>query len=129
MVRPRRYGLAKLESNGYWAGTGTMKSRLHDEAMAQVYAGDPDLALATLNEILADGSQAELLIMLRQMTQAFGGMQAVAEQARLNPTQLYRTLSPKGNPSLASLLAILKAMGLRLAVMPLANAAAPVRMG
>ncbi|AMG47204.1 MULTISPECIES: DNA-binding protein [Achromobacter] len=106
-----------------------MKSRLHDEAMAQVYAGDRDLALATLNEILADGSQAELLIVLRQMTQAFGGMQAVAEQARLNPTQLYRTLSPKGNPSLASLLAILKAMGLRLAVMPLANAAAPVRMG
>ena len=118
MVRPRRYGLAKLEPNSDWAETGTMKSRLHDEAMAQVYAGDRQLALATLNEILADGSQAELLIVLRQMTQAW-----------LNPTQLYRTLSPKGNPSLASLLAILKAMGLRLAVMPLANAAAPVRMG
>lgn len=106
-----------------------MRSKPHDEAMVEVYRNDPALALETINSILADGDQGELLVVLRQMTQAFGGMQAVAEQARLNPTQLYRTLSPKGNPSLASLLAILKAMGLRLAVMPLANAAAPVRMG
>lgn len=97
--------------------------------MVEVYRSDSALALETVNSILADGDQGELLVVLRQMTQAFGGMQAVAEQARLNPTQLHRTLSPKGNPSLASLLAILKAMGLRLAVMPLADAAAPVRMG
>jgi DNA-binding phage protein len=63
-----------------------------------------------------------LLIVLRQMAQAFGGVQAVAEQAHLNPTQLYCTLSPKGNPALSSLSAILKAMGLRLAVQPLASA-------
>ncbi|MCG2604439.1 helix-turn-helix domain-containing transcriptional regulator [Achromobacter insuavis] len=97
--------------------------------MVEVYRSDPALALETVNSILADGDQGELLVVLRQMTQAFGGMQAVAEQARLNPTQLYRTLSSKGNPSLASLLAILRAMGLRLAVVPLADAGAPVRMG
>ncbi|WP_373824124.1 helix-turn-helix domain-containing transcriptional regulator [Achromobacter insuavis] len=96
--------------------------------MVEVYRSDPALALETVNSILADGDQGELLVVLRQMTQAFGGMQAVAEQARLNPTQLYRTLSSKGNPSLASLLAILRAMGLRLAVVPLADAGAPVRM-
>jgi DNA-binding phage protein len=50
-------------------------------------------------------------------------VQAVAEQARLNPTQLYRTLSPKGNPALSSLAAILKAMGLRLAVQPIGSSA------
>jgi len=50
------------------------------------------------------------------MTKAFGGMQTVAEKARLNPTQLYRTLSEQGNPELRSLSAILKSMGLRLAV-------------
>ena len=50
---------------------------------------------------------------------ATGAVQAVAEQAHLNPTQLYRTLSPKGNPALSSLSAILKAMGMRLAVQPL----------
>jgi probable addiction module antidote protein len=102
-----------------------MRSRRHDDAMAELYHSDPELALAVINDILADGDQAELLIVLRQMAQAFGGVQAVAEQAHLNPTQLYRTLSPKGNPALSSLSAILKAMGLRLAVTPL-NSAGPV---
>ncbi len=96
-----------------------MRSRSHDEAMADLYRSDPALALETINQILEDGDQAELLIVLRQLAEAFGGVQAVAEQAQLNPTQLYRTLSPKGNPALSSLTAILKAMGLRLAVQPL----------
>lgn len=97
-----------------------MRSRTHDEAMAELYHSDPGLALDVINGILEDGDQAELLIVLRQLAQAFGGVQAVAEQAHLNPTQLYRTLSPKGNPALNSLTAILKTMGLRLAVQPLA---------
>jgi probable addiction module antidote protein len=93
--------------------------------MAELYRGDPVFALEVINAILEDGDQAELLVVLRQMAQAFGGVQAVAAQAHLNPTQLYRTLSPKGNPALSSLSAILKAMGLRLAVQPLAAPAAP----
>jgi probable addiction module antidote protein len=96
-----------------------MRSRPHDEAMAELYRSDPAFAVDVLNGILEDGDQAELLVVLRQMAQAFGGVQVVAEQAQLNPTQLYRTLSPKGNPALSSLLAILKTMGLRLAVQPL----------
>ena len=96
-----------------------MKSRPHDDAMADLYRDDPALALEVINAILEDGDQAELLTVLRQVAQASGGVQAVAEQAHLNPTQLYRTLSPKGNPALSSLTAILKAMGLRLAVQPL----------
>lgn len=87
--------------------------------MAELYRSDPTLALDVINGILEDGDQAELLTVLRQFSQAFGGVQAVAEQAHLNPTQLYRTLSPKGNPALSNLTAILKAMGLRLAVQPL----------
>ena len=87
--------------------------------MAELYRSDPALALDVINGILEDGDQAELLTVLRQLAQARGGVQAVAEQAQLNPTQLYRTLSPKGNPALSSLSAILKTMGLRLAVQPL----------
>lgn len=101
-----------------------MRSRPHDEAMAEVYRSDPALALEVINSILEDGDQAELLVVLRHMTQAFGGVQAVARQADLNPTQLYRTLSAQGNPALSSLSAILKAMGLRLAVQPLSSSAA-----
>lgn len=98
-----------------------MRSRPHGEAMAELYRSNPALALDVINDILEDGDQAELLTVLRQLAQAFGGVQAVAEQAHLNPTQLYRTLSPKGNPALSSLTAILKAMGLRLEVKPLAR--------
>lgn len=89
--------------------------------LAELYRSDPALALEVINGILADGDQAELMTVLRQLAQAVGGVQTVAEQAHLNPTQLYRTLSPKGNPALNSLTAILKVMGLRLAVQPLAS--------
>jgi probable addiction module antidote protein len=93
-----------------------MKDRTHDEAMAELFKEDPAYALELLNDILKDGEQGELLIALRQMTKAVGGVQTVAGKANLNPTQLYRTLSADGNPELRSLSAILKAMGLRLAV-------------
>jgi probable addiction module antidote protein len=93
-----------------------MNDRTHDEAMAELFREDPAYAQQLLNDILKEGEQAELLIALRQMTKAFGGMQSVAEKANLNPTQLYRTLSETGNPELRSLTAILKPMGLRLAV-------------
>lgn len=100
-----------------------MKSTSHDEAMAELYRKDPDFARQVINTILQDegGDQGELLIVLRHMTKAFGGVQAVAEQAKLNPTQLYRTLSPEGNPALSSFSAILKAMGMRLSVQALST--------
>lgn len=96
-----------------------MKDKAHDDAMAEMYREDPAYAAQLLSSILEDGDQAELLTVLRQMTKAFGGVQTIAEQAHLNPTQLYRTLSPEGNPALSSFSAILKAMGMRLAVQPL----------
>jgi probable addiction module antidote protein len=96
-----------------------MGSRPQDEAMAEYYRKKPAFARRLLNEVLADGDQQELLVMLRQMSLAFGGVRAIAGQADLNPTQLYRTLSAEGNPSLSSLTAILKAMGLRIAVQPI----------
>jgi probable addiction module antidote protein len=87
--------------------------------MAELFQADPAFATQYLNEILQDGDQADLLIALRQMAKAFGGVPRIAEMAQLNPTQLYRTLSPEGNPELRSLTAVLKAMGMRLAVQPL----------
>lgn len=93
-----------------------MRDRTHDEAMAEQFRDDPAYAVELLNSILEDGEQSELLTVLRQMAKAFGGVQEIAEKANLNPTQLYRTLSEEGNPALSSLTAILKAMGLRLAV-------------
>ncbi|SCX04481.1 helix-turn-helix domain-containing transcriptional regulator [Agrobacterium rosae] len=98
-----------------------MKDRSHDDAMTDLFRDDPELAAATLDAILADGDQGELMVTLRQMANAFGGVPHVAKAADLNPTQLYRTLSSTGNPELRSLTAILRSMGLRLAIQPLAS--------
>lgn len=100
-----------------------MKDRSHDDAMAELFRDDPAAAAATLDAILADGDQGELLVTLRQMAKAFGGVSAVARASDLNATQLYRTLSEKGNPELRSLNALLRSMGLRLAVQPLGQQA------
>jgi probable addiction module antidote protein len=98
-----------------------MRDRTHDEAMVEVFRNDPSYAVDLLNSILEDGEQGELLIALRQMAKAFGGVSKVAEQANLNTTQIYRTLSSSGNPGISSLSAILKALGLRLSVQPIVH--------
>ena len=96
-----------------------MKDRSHDDAMVELFRDDPAAAAATLNAILADGDQGDLLVTLRQMAKAVGGVSAVAKASELNATQLYRTLSKRGNPELRSLTALLRSMGFRLAVEPL----------
>ena len=80
-----------------------------------------------LNAILEDGDQSEFLIALRQMAKAFGGVQALAEQAQLNPTRLYRTLSPDGNPALSNFSGILTAMGMRISVQSVNDQALSVK--
>jgi probable addiction module antidote protein len=96
-----------------------MKDRAHDDAMAELFRDDPAFAVDYLNSVIEEGDQADLLIALRQLAAASGGISSVAERAHLNPTQLYRTLSPDGNPELRSLSAMLNVMGMRLAVQPL----------
>ncbi|MGH8471233.1 MAG: addiction module antidote protein [Gammaproteobacteria bacterium] len=96
--------------------------RSHEEATVESFQKDPHFAAEYLNAMLEDGDQQELLVALRYMAKAFGGISKLAEQAELNATTLYRTLSPQGNPELKSLKALLKAMGMRLAVQPLDQA-------
>jgi len=56
------------------------------------------------------------LLALRSVAEAYGGLGAVAAQAGISRESLYRTLSPKGNPTLKTLIAVLKTLGLRLSV-------------
>ena len=95
-----------------------MKGRSHDEAMAELFRDDPQFAAAYLNELLQDGEPADVLVALRQIAEAHGSVRAVARETELNACLLYRTLSPQGNPELRSLFAVLKALGLRLAIQP-----------
>ena len=83
-----------------------MKDRAHDDAMAEIFRKDPAYAV-------------ELLIALRQMAKAFGGM----SKAQGSGARIDCALSAKGHPEIHSLSAILKTMGLRLAVQPIQHPA------
>ena len=92
--------------------------RSHNEATMEMFRKDPSLAADYLNDVLATGDEVDLLMALRYLSGAFGGVQEIARQAEANPNTMYRTLSEQGNPSLKTLRAILDTMGLRLAVQP-----------
>ncbi|MDR2875062.1 MAG: BrnA antitoxin family protein [Methylobacillus sp.] len=62
-----------------------MKGISHDDFMAEIFRKDPAYAVELLNSILEDGTQDELLIVLRQMSKAFGGMSKVAEKSQNSP--------------------------------------------
>ncbi len=97
----------------------TAPFRAHDVATVESFRKYPRFAAEYLNQVLADGDQEELMVALRYMAEAFGGVPRLAARAQLNATTLYRTLSPKGNPELRSMQALLGAMGMRLAVQPI----------
>lgn len=98
-------------------------TRSHEAATVESFRNDPGLAAEYLNAVLQDGDQKELMLALRRLSEAHGGVAQVAADAKLNATSLYRTLSHKGNPELKSFKALLKAMGMRLAVQPIGKAA------
>lgn len=93
----------------------------HEREVAELRA-DHGLAVEYLKaamESLDDpGERAAGLLALRAIAEAYGGMGAVAAEAGMNRESLYRALSPHGNPTLKTLLAVLKAVGMRLSVEP-----------
>ena len=94
-------------------------SRPHDETVIDMLKADPEFAAvylaAALDEADQPGGQNALLAALRQIAEA-QGMASVAERAGIPRESLYRALSPRGNPTLKTLLALLNATGLRLGV-------------
>lgn len=64
--------------------------------------------------------------MLRAVAEAHGGLAAVADEAGLSREALFRALAAKGNPTLRTLAAVLKTVGLKLSVEPVREAATAV---
>ncbi|MBI1731794.1 MAG: putative addiction module antidote protein [Gammaproteobacteria bacterium] len=79
---------------------------------------DPEEAAAHIEAAIEDGDQAVIMLALRHVAQAQGGIAKVARKAKLTREATYRMLSKTGNPELRSLIAVLAASGLRLAVVP-----------
>jgi probable addiction module antidote protein len=90
----------------------------HDAALVHELRADPTFAAEYLQAALEDTDEpAVLLIALRHICEAYG-MADIAKAAGIKRESLYRALSPKGNPTLKTLMAVLQAAGLRLAVAP-----------
>ncbi|MDT8895811.1 putative addiction module antidote protein [Halomonas sp. I1] len=91
-----------------------MKS--HDDAVTQMLRDDPDMALDYLrtafDELDEEGGESAFLMALRHVVEARGGMAEVAERAQVSRESLYRALSPKGNPTLSTMTAVIKATGI-----------------
>jgi probable addiction module antidote protein len=91
-------------------------STSHDEAIVRRLRKDPEFAAEYLKASLEDGDEPRvLLIALRHVAQA-QGLTKVAKAAGIERESLYRALSVRGNPRLSTLVAVTKAIGLRLTV-------------
>lgn len=89
----------------------------HDEALVRELRENPEFAEEYLKAALDEGEEPKtLLLALRHLAEAKGGVAKIAKQAGIERESLYRALSPKGNPRLSTLVAVIKAMDLRLTV-------------
>lgn len=82
---------------------------------------EPAYAAAYLAQVLEDGDKEAFLIALKDVVEAGGGMSVMAGHTDIKRPSLYKILSKKGNPTLTTLQDILKPLGLRVSVAPLAG--------
>lgn len=85
------------------------------EISVQQLQNNNELTLAYLNQVFSTEVQQDCLLALRRVAEAHGSMNELAGQTALNVKSLYHALSPKGNPTFKSLLALCQALGLQLA--------------
>jgi probable addiction module antidote protein len=93
----------------------------HDDYVTERIKRDPEFAAeylkAAFEEATDDTGQKVLLVAIRHIAQA-RGIASVARAAGIKRESLSRALSPRGNPRLDTLCAIVQAMGLQLTVEP-----------
>ncbi len=107
------------------AETGVTKPKgavSHHEREVSELRADHELAVEYLKAAMSALDDPEdrgaCLLALRAVAEAYGGLGLVAAEAGISRESLYRALSPKGNPTLKTLLAVLKTVGMRLSVEP-----------
>ncbi len=89
----------------------------HQEVMVEKLRKRPRFAAEYLRAAMEETDDPEiLLIALRQVAEARGGLAKVAKAAGIERESLYRALSAKGNPRYSTLAGVMKAMGLKLTV-------------
>lgn len=99
--------------------------RPHEDAVVELLREDPafvnEYIAAAMDEVDQGGGRQALLAALRHVAEA-QGMASVALRAGIPRESLYRALSPNGNPTVKTLLAVLAAVGLKLGVQRVVSA-------
>ncbi len=93
---------------------GKHKTRPYDAA--EYLKTEEDMA-AYLQAALADGDPAIVVHALGNIARA-RGMSQIARETGLRRESLYKALSPDGNPEFATVLKVVKALGLQLHAEP-----------
>jgi probable addiction module antidote protein len=89
----------------------------HDEAVIKHLREDPEFAAEYLKAAIEDTEEPKVLLLaLRRLAEAKGGIAKVAKAAGIERESLYRALSERGNPRLSTLVAVINAVGLKLTV-------------
>jgi probable addiction module antidote protein len=104
-----------LEAMAYGGSLGTAQSPASMARQAEF----AQIAARRLDAALSEGDIEAFLQSLQKVIRARVGFTAVARNTGLNRTALYSILSSSGNPTLSTLVILLSAVGLRLAVEPL----------
>src|SRR5438067_712505 len=88
----------------------------HDEYMIRKLRESPKFAVEYLNAALEDTEEPSVFVLaLRRVVEA-RGIAKVAKVAGIERESLYRALSARGNPRLSTLVAVTRAVGLKLTV-------------
>lgn len=102
-----------------------IKYRSFDDIAIEHIKKDPELGddyiKFALQEYQKDGDERPLLDALKQVALARGGLADLSVKTGLSRESLYKTLSPKGNPTLRTLNIILKVLGYRLSFQAIAQ--------
>lgn len=84
----------------------------------QAWLQTPENAAEYLTAVIEEGDLDALLLAIRDVAKARGGMAAVADRAHIRRETLYKMLSEKANPGFKGVASILHGMGLKLSVTP-----------
>jgi len=95
------------------------RSVSHEQRVIERLRKDPLFASEYLKAAMEDEDEPRvLLIALRRIAEARGGITQIARKAGIERESLHRALSAHGNPRFSTLSAVAKAVGLRLTVEP-----------
>lgn len=78
---------------------------------------EPEFAIEYINDALEEGNLAEVLLAIKNVTQAHN-VASVARDAGLSRPSLYKALAEDGNPQFSTIQKVIEAVGLRLRVEP-----------